>query len=156
MIQDLCTSCGAALCLIRHLQLDAHLAVLCNMENMQWAQELSAQPLMCLLVFSLASLTVYIVYNTNSNHLLYLQYIQMIKKKYQNACHSIELCQQMQRMLCYGLRIPISCCMLLHVIFNSSVGRQYSLKCCFPSCGLANKGAEIFLAMAVTVVRQTV
>lgn len=51
------------------------------------------------------------------------------------------------------LRIPISCCMLLHVIFNSSVGGLYSLKCCFPCYGLTNKGPQIFLAMAVTVVR---
>lgn len=92
------------------------------------------------------------IYKTNSNHLLY-RHVHTDDNKHLNTCHSVELCQLMQRMLCYGLRISISCCMLLHVNFNSSVGGQYSLKCCFPSCGLANKGAEIFLAMAVTVVR---
>lgn len=46
--------------------------------------------------------------------------------------------------------------MALHVILNLSVGGQCSLKCCFSCCGLGNKGAEIFLATAVTVARKTV
>lgn len=43
--------------------------------------------------------------------------------------------------------------MLLHVNLNSSDGGEFSLYYCFLSCGLEKKGAEIFLVMAVSVVR---
>lgn len=42
---------------------------------------------------------------------------------------------------------------LLRYSLSSFVGREHSLQCCLPCCGLANKRAEIFLSMAVTVVR---
>ena len=45
MIQFLFPNCGVILCLIRHLPLEAHLAVLYNMEDPPCAWELVARPL---------------------------------------------------------------------------------------------------------------
>ena len=121
MIQDLFTSCGAATCLIRHLKIHVHLAVLYNMERTLFASFTSYLPRNIMLHHIKVS-TVSTLHTDYNKHL--------------NACHSIELyCWG----LCCSVRIPISCCILLHVNLMSSLGSKYSLKCCWPSCDLANK-----------------